>query len=269
MRTLTAATVFFAGALLVRAQTTSVTGRVIADDTNEPVVNARVGVVSGALGAPVVLTDAAGRFEIAVASDRSALVASKTGYARSEVTPAAGTPIEIRLRRAAAISGRVVDEFGDPVPNARLLAETVPRSGATTRITVQTITDDRGEYRLSGLPAGVFAVSMVRITLASTTGQDRRGPQQIYYPGAATLRDAEALPLGVGEDRSGIDFVVDAERPILPPIVAIRQQQLAAGPAPPAAAGATAVIRGRVSSVDGRALPHAHVTLLAVDPLQW
>lgn len=46
-----------AGAMFVRAQTLAVSGRVIADDTHDPVPNARVTVTSGALGAPVVLTD--------------------------------------------------------------------------------------------------------------------------------------------------------------------------------------------------------------------
>ncbi len=257
-----------AATLPARAQTARVTGRVVADETNEPVPNARVAVTSGALGTPVVLTDGEGRFALTAATDRSAVVASKTGYARSEPTAAAGRPIEIRLRRAAAISGRVVDELGDPVPNAGIFAETVPRPASNPQADGIITTDDRGEYRLSGLPAGNFAVAIVRITLAALMGQDRRGPQKIYYPGTATLDDAQVLRVGVGEDRSGIDFVVEADRPILPPTVAARQQQLAADPSRPVPAAGTGVIRGQVSSTDGRAVPHARVMLLSADPLQ-
>jgi hypothetical protein len=43
--------------------------------------------------------------------------------------------------------------------------------------------------------------------------------QKAYYPGVATLNEAQALQLQSGEDRSGIDFVVPADQPALPPVV--------------------------------------------------
>src|SRR6185295_20074414 len=92
-------------ALGARAQPTTLSGRVIADSSGEPVANARVTLASTAapatLGTPVVLTDADGRFAIAAAGAQR-IVANKPGYARSEpVTAAAGQPVEIRLRRGA------------------------------------------------------------------------------------------------------------------------------------------------------------------------
>jgi hypothetical protein len=171
-RTLASVTaIVVAVALLARAQAPAVSGRVIAEDTHDPVPNARVTVSSGALGAPVVLTDAGGHFALPVAGDRSTVVASKTGYARSDATPTAGKAIEIRLRQGAVISGRVVDEDGDPVPNARGSAEIISPSAATPATAGVSTRDDRGEYRLSGLPAGAFAVAVLRITLAATIGR--------------------------------------------------------------------------------------------------
>src|SRR6185295_19835727 len=106
------------GARAVQAQSTSLSGRVVADSTGEPVANARVTLAAttatATLGTPVVLTDASGRFAIDGAAGQR-VVAGKSGYARSEPVPATGEqPIEIRLRRGAIVSGRVLDQFGDP-----------------------------------------------------------------------------------------------------------------------------------------------------------
>jgi len=94
----------FAAVVLVgHAQSPGLTGRVVADSTGEPVANARVTLTTTAtvatLGAPVGLTDADGRFAIAGAADAQRVVASKSGYARSEPAATTGQPIEIRLRR--------------------------------------------------------------------------------------------------------------------------------------------------------------------------
>jgi hypothetical protein len=85
-------------------------------------------------------------------------------------------------------------------------------------------------------------------------------PQKTYYPGAATPSEAQELGLQFGEDRPGIDFVVPADRSdaqgyamLVGPLVRPR--------APDPTVRATSVVRGRVVSTDGRALPHAQVRL--------
>jgi protocatechuate 3,4-dioxygenase beta subunit len=275
MRRVAAATLILSAvALLARAQSLSITGRVVADETGEPIANARVTLAAAAQGTPVVLTDPDGRFALIAAAGRPSLVASKSGYARSELTPAAGEAIAIRLRRAAAISGRVVDEFGDPIVNARVAAET--RVGSQTNLTAVATTDsdDRGEFRLAGLPAGTFAVTVV--TMGVATPQTVDGNQIIslpdthktYYPGAAALNEAQELRLQYGEDRPGIDFVVSAKQSDGQPYSVMRVSPLRPPPPDPAAR-ATSIVRGRVSSTDGHALPHAQVRLfLQGNPLQ-
>src|SRR5436190_18918191 len=97
-------------------QTVTISGRVVADETGQPLANARVSISSAALRTRVVLADGDGRFALSGPPDRSTVVAAKSGYAKGEATATGGQAIEIRLTRAAAISGRVVDECGDPVP---------------------------------------------------------------------------------------------------------------------------------------------------------
>jgi uncharacterized GH25 family protein len=159
-------------ALGTQAQSTNLSGRVVADSTGDPIANARVtlttAAVTATLGTPVVLTDATGRFEIAAAAGGQRIVASKSGYARSEPVPAtAGQQIEIRLRRGATISGRVVDRFGDPVAGARVAAQKPSTTSDGSPSVGVAESDDRGEYRLAGLPAGHFVV--VVNTMSMTT----------------------------------------------------------------------------------------------------
>jgi protocatechuate 3,4-dioxygenase beta subunit len=64
--------------------------------------------------------------------------------------------INIALRRSAAISGRVVDEAGDPVVGVTVQVSAAPgRPHASQR---SRTTDDRGVFRVFGLPAGRYVV---------------------------------------------------------------------------------------------------------------
>jgi hypothetical protein len=70
--------------------------------------------------------------------------------------------VEIRLWRLAAISGRVVDEIGEPAVGVTVRAIRRVRSG--TRMSwvpaQSAVTDDRGVYRLSGLTPGDYLVAV-------------------------------------------------------------------------------------------------------------
>jgi hypothetical protein len=131
------------------------------------------------------------------------------------------------MPRSGAISGHIVDEFGDPAELATVTAQRLVRteSGtASTVTTASTTTDDLGEYYLGGLPAGTF---LVRATLQSlqimntvmmrgdvTVGDGpqiaARGdsPARAYYPGGSTLSQAQPLTVRAGEERSATDFIV-------------------------------------------------------------
>jgi protocatechuate 3,4-dioxygenase beta subunit len=68
----------------------------------------------------------------------------------------------ITMWKPAAISGRVVDEAGEPVVGVyvRALAEIRVAGRSHLAAAPVTTTDDRGEYRLSGLPPGRYVVSV-------------------------------------------------------------------------------------------------------------
>lgn len=274
MRRVALSTVIAAGiALLARAQSTAITGRVVADESGEPIANARVTLATTgpALGTPVVLTDGDGRFTFIAAPGRHSVVASKSGYARSDGVPAiAAKPIEIRLRRGAVISGRVVDEFGDPVAMARVSAQLPSNTPANPTRVASAETDDRGEYRLAGLPAGTFVVAVVTLGPPGPPESIGNGnfisrgptPQTTYYPGVSAANEAQAVRLQFGDERPGIDFVVPAgNNEVGNPFSVMR---LSPGPLPQATSTvrANGIVRGRIVSTDGRRLSHAQVRLI-------
>jgi protocatechuate 3,4-dioxygenase beta subunit len=194
------------------------------------------------------------------------VTASKSGYARSELTPTAAQSTQFRLARGAVIAGRVVDEMGDPVFNATIRIE-APSAGPaevigpnSPRPIAFTSTDDRGEYRLTGLAAGTFAVAVIRANIITTNGQARTNFVLVYYPGTSAPDRAEPVRLQQGEERSGVDFVVPVDRQALLPLVALAR--LSQQDAPPRTPSATGIVLGRVTSEDGRPVPHARVRLL-------
>ena len=59
-------------------QTRTFSGRVVADESGDPIANARVSVSATGPGAPVVLTDRAGRFTLTAPPSRVTVVANKS-----------------------------------------------------------------------------------------------------------------------------------------------------------------------------------------------
>jgi protocatechuate 3,4-dioxygenase beta subunit len=242
------------------AVTAVINGRVVADETGEPVPNARVSVTPGGLEAQVVLADRDGQFTLAAPAGPYRVAASKSGYALAEAPPPApGTRVELRLHRGAVLSGRVVDEFGEAVSLFPVMVEAItdPPSG---RPIATAQTNDRGEFRIAGLRPGTVAVAAVdvRASVDVFTGQGRPAPpKRTYYPHASTLADAERIVLQFGEEHDGIDLVVSAEQPALPPVQQLRLQSgqlvLARG---------TSTVRGRVVAASGQAVAHALVRLM-------
>jgi protocatechuate 3,4-dioxygenase beta subunit len=250
----------------------TVTGRVIAEETGGPVPNARITIAGQAIGAPVVLTNPDGRFSLTAPPGRHNIAASKSGYAPSESNAStAGTPVEIRLHRAAVLSGRVMDDLGEPIPGARVTAEIRSATQNKANIAAVRETDDRGEFRLGGLKAGryVVAVTTIGVPAATQPSGDQRAAmssvfQTTFYPGVPTFAEAEDVTIEYGEHRADVDFVVASSRSSAHPFSVVRAIPIVVPlpkPRPQPTSPPTAVIRGRVLSADGSALSGAQVLL--------
>lgn len=141
------------------------------------------------------------------------------------------TGLRIQLGRGAVITGRILDEFGQPLDRAQVsLMQFRTVNGERTLAAASGIfqTDDRGVYRLYGLVAGEYVVAVAgrntgsdlrRVTDAELAWADRppgqpappRGPTvgaaPTYYPGTTDPAAAALVRVNTGEERSAIDFV--------------------------------------------------------------
>ncbi|PYR21426.1 MAG: hypothetical protein DMF94_08155 [Acidobacteria bacterium] len=142
-------------ALPQQANSGTIRGRVIAADGGEPLRNARV-TISGPSSVPRIFTDGDGRFLFSnLTLGRYALLVSKAGYVQTrfgsrkpadppmwiEIT--AESPAfsaEVRLSRSAAISGRILDDLGNPIELAQVSAERVIRSDGRVGVMTMAIT---------------------------------------------------------------------------------------------------------------------------------
>jgi hypothetical protein len=119
--------------------------------------------------------------------------------------------LDIRLPRAASLSGRIVDEAGDPVQGVRVEALEM-RSVRGRRLPVQAayaLTNDIGEFRMGGLNPGAYYLRASSTeTWTSDDGRESFAYAQTFYPGAATLEDTQPLSIALGQQASGLDFAL-------------------------------------------------------------
>jgi protocatechuate 3,4-dioxygenase beta subunit len=121
--------------------------------------------------------------------------------------------IDFKLTRGAVITGRVTDSDGRPVIEERLSLDPVDETGAPARVQMPRWsnyqmyqTDDRGIYRIYGLPAGRYKVSVGdepgRISGLRTAGFYQR----TYYPDATDPAKASVVDLNEGGEAKNIDI---------------------------------------------------------------
>lgn len=112
--------------------------------------------------------------------------------------------VEIRLWRYSSISGMVVDEVGEPVVGARVVALLRVMLGgvATLRPGVNTQTDDRGRYRLSRLVPGQYVVAVP----SSTTSLQQATIDEYYglSPGDRSALTRERRGSGAPSPTAGM-----------------------------------------------------------------
>ena len=254
----TAVTLSGQGAPASTPQSQTIRGRVLAGDSGQPLSNARVLVSGTAVG---VRTDLEGRFTISRAAGQMLRVV-KAGYIGQEVKPPAG---EIRLVRAGAITGHVLDDRGDPVVGVYVVAATADQIGAPTNQLARSLTDDRGEYRIGGVAPGTYTVSVTTAGVGVTTidlgnGGIAMSPAQYrtFFPDTADQADARPLPIEGGQEQQGIDFHLVAAN------VAMRDELpniMTAADVSMRTSGA-GIISGVVTTTTGKPIPRARVMVM-------
>jgi protocatechuate 3,4-dioxygenase beta subunit len=239
-------------------------GRVVAADTGAPLRRAQLRIIGmDSRETRMTSTDPEGRYEFRDLPDgRYSITAAKGGYVlvqfgqRRPMEP--GTPIEVKsghvvekidfaLPRAGVITGRVIDEFGEPVPDAMVMALRYQFMNGQRRLMptgggVQT--NDLGQFRAHGLAPHDYYLSVtMRMGPFMESSDDRSGYAPTYFPGTPNLAEAQRVSVKVGQEVAVGDFqllptrtvkisgtVVDSEsRPVPNSMIMMRQDPRSAG----------------------------------------
>jgi len=278
----------FAGALAAagHAQTQSpvtgsiIRGRVVSADSGDALPHARIIIYNDASPLPPIFSDGSGQFASRPlpAGGRYRLSVRKAGFSLTSVSPInvnAPDPLVVRMPRAAAIAGRVVDGFGEPSAGTIVSLYAAPAVGQPRLGAVinRVGTDDLGEYRFGGLAEGTYLVSVRTMlpppgpTNGPTNSFDLTG---IYFPGVTALAQADRIALRPGDERTGVDFsgissqpdqyTVNSQLVVQNNALATLRPDGTIVTLQPRPVSGNGVIRGTVTRTDGLALVHAAVS---------
>ena len=213
-----------ASAALAQDTTATVRGRVVDGVTGRPVGRARVDVeIAGTRRS--VLASPRGEFEFrGLAEGLTALMAEKSGYTRAwypamprstvrfrylELRGGRTESVTITMFRKPAISGRVIDEYGDPVESVNVHAWRVSPFGGHVTVRGSVPSNDIGEFRLNNLEPGRYLVAVVPAWF-SRRDADREVPSYAptFYPSVASLSQAQPIDIGPGQSVGNIDVML-------------------------------------------------------------
>ncbi len=237
----------------MKTGTGQIRGRVLAAETGSPIRRAQVRISGPDIGSKASLTDGEGRFEFReLPAGRFTVNASKSGFVNVQYGQTrpfeSGRPIELAdkqvlenadivMPRGSVIAGRIVDEFGEPMPDVAVTALRQQWSGGRRKLTPApgriAQTNDLGQFRLYGLPPGEYYVSATMrntgaefmaiemLAAEGLRGGGGAGPSgstptsgyaPTYFPGTPTASDAQKVTLIAGQENSSVDFALVAVR---------------------------------------------------------
>jgi hypothetical protein len=241
-------------------------GQVRMDGTGAPIRRAQVRAMAmDGRGGGVTSTNNEGSYEIRdLPAGRYSISASKGGFVAAQFGQRRpgdpGTPIELAdgqsaekvnlvLSRGAVITGRIVDDGGEPVAGATVTAMRFQFMGGTRRLVPggseggNDRTDDQGTYRLYGLAPGDYFVSAVNrnnnFGPPGMTNTETDGFAPTYFPGTSSVGEATRITVKPGQEASAPFALIVARM---------------------------AKIRGRVLSSSGEPLGRSMMMLTPADP---
>jgi len=170
------------------------------------------------------VTDSEGNFQIdsiqpgdyRVTLERNGLVSTHhraRGYSSTFVSLTPGQELDrllFRMLPAGVIHGKITDEDGDPIPDVPVTA----LSPSNSRALARGVTNDLGEYRISGLQDGKYFVlaEAERQPIGTVTHSDEaKSYAPTFYPGTMDRDEAAKVEVHPG-DEVGVNFSLVTSR---------------------------------------------------------
>lgn len=215
--------------------TARIRGSVVDAATGTPVRRATMRLrMTPATATWTAITDGNGAFEFpGLPAGRFTLTASKGGFItlgpgqkapRDRARPiqtSEGSTVDlppIALPRGGVITGRIVDEYGDVVPEITVQAYRAQYMQGIRRLTSvrSAQTNDIGQFRIYGLQPGTYYVaataqaadgSPIQFTEPGTQAvRGGGGLAPTFFPGTVSAEDAQRIEVTAGTEVPGVDF---------------------------------------------------------------
>jgi hypothetical protein len=202
------------------AGTGVIAGRVFDASTNAPIRRAQIQATNDFLFIDG-LTNDEGRFQLTnLPPGQWRVTVTKGGYfpwqlgqrrpfeATSPISLARGQRLtgDVPLTRGGVILGRVSDATGEPLAGLRVRVYRARMAQGYRRLEdvgSADFTDDRGMYRIYGLPPGDYYVAAsLRVAPAGSVVQTTYSPT--YYPGTGDLADAQRIRVELGSETTAM-----------------------------------------------------------------
>jgi hypothetical protein len=210
------------------AGTAVIRGRVLVAGADRPLSRVEVRAFCTPLKVnKAVLTDGNGRYEIAdLPAGRYTVSFSRANYVRASYGQrrllGAGAPIEIAngqivtridaaLQRTGVVTGRIVDEFGDPMTGVLVAPMRYFFVNGERRMQPSGppgMTNDVGEYRIHGLSPGRYFVSATFRNYRANDANDRSTYAPTYYPGTGNAAEAQRLTIAAGQTIPAVNMTL-------------------------------------------------------------
>lgn len=210
----------------------TISGRVIFADTGRPVRRATVRLYASLNYPPVRVTPAnargefrfnevaAGSYFVVAASPASASsnalaitefglsADTETEHTRVAVDGKGATRCEVRVVRGGTIRGTILYADKEPVMGAQIVLFRRWNGATVPLFTDSTPTNDRGMYRIDGLPDGEYFVGVTdgKRKAALSTIRELRGFVTGYYPGVNSIVEAKPVQIQSGAEVTGINI---------------------------------------------------------------
>ena len=151
-----------------------------------------------------------------------------TDFQQITIDGASEIQTNIGVQRGGAISGRVLYNDGEPVIGARMQILTKkdsryePYSSDRNSFVNSSITDDRGFYRFTALPANEYFVFVTEPSVQTDSGSGTKNNNvspfnsdselKTFYPNVAEVKEARPISISPGQEQADTNITVPDHR---------------------------------------------------------